>query len=334
MGIPGVYCSRISVSGKLVCGESVETARETGGTLRWKVCEAMGQHNVQEFDQHKSQLFMKAVLGDLRALAFMLENNLVESNVRRLGAEQEMFLVDADLRPAPLSLEVLQKANDDRLTTEIARFNLEANLTPRLLTRDCFSRMKDELNTLIAKTRGAANDLNADVSQPDANCSLQRIESRGYSSPRRPVLDSHQRIRRTPDYARQHHDGVVQYQFSDPLSNQRERIRFSLQCGAGHNGAGPGGRGKLTFTVRPAVVAGNKGRPIPAFNRCALRSGACSQPSGAGQLWRCVAQRFGNRALPRSDFSLSSDHDYATGRRPISSARARGRSPLIGATHA
>ena len=123
----------------------------------------MGQHNVQEFDQHKSQLFMKAVLGDLRALAFMLENNLVESNVRRLGAEQEMFLVDADLRPAPLSLEVLQKANDDRLTTEIARFNLEANLTPRMLTGDCFSRMKDELNTLIAKTRGAANDLNADV---------------------------------------------------------------------------------------------------------------------------------------------------------------------------
>ncbi len=86
----------------------------------------MGDHHVEEFDRHKSQLFMKAVLDDLRALAFMLENNLVESGIRRLGAEQEMFLVDSDLRPAPLSLEVLKKANDDRLTTEIARFNLEA----------------------------------------------------------------------------------------------------------------------------------------------------------------------------------------------------------------
>ena len=123
----------------------------------------MGDHNVEEFDRHKSQLFMKAVLDDLRALAFMLENSLVESGVRRLGAEQEMFLVDGDLRPAPLSLEVLKKADDDRLTTEIARFNLEANLTPRMLTGDCFTQMKDELNTLIAKTRGAANDLNADV---------------------------------------------------------------------------------------------------------------------------------------------------------------------------
>src|SRR5438094_2285548 len=123
----------------------------------------MGDHHVEEFDRHKSQLFMKAVLDDLRALAFMLENNLVESGIRRLGAEQEMFLVDSDLRPAPLSLEVLKKANDDRLTTEIARFNLEANLTPRMLTGDCFTQMKDELNTLIAKTRGAANDLNADV---------------------------------------------------------------------------------------------------------------------------------------------------------------------------
>src|SRR5437762_8621446 len=123
----------------------------------------MGDHHVEEFDRHKSQLFMKAVLDDLRALAFMLENSLVESGVRRLGAEQEMFLVDGDLRPAPLSLEVLKKADDDRLTTEIARFNLEANLTPRMLTGDCFTQMKDELNTLIAKTRGAANDLNADV---------------------------------------------------------------------------------------------------------------------------------------------------------------------------
>ena len=48
----------------------------------------------------------------------------------RVGAEQEMFLIDRYLRPAPVSLSVLEHANDQRLTTEIARFNLEANLTP------------------------------------------------------------------------------------------------------------------------------------------------------------------------------------------------------------
>src|SRR6266446_1563809 len=106
----------------------------------------MGDHNVEEFDRHKSQLFMKAVLDDLRALAFMLENDLVEREVRRLGAEQEMFLVDADLRPAPLSLEVLKKASDDRLTTEIARFNLEANLTPRMRSEEHTSELQSPCN--------------------------------------------------------------------------------------------------------------------------------------------------------------------------------------------
>ncbi|HKE55206.1 MAG TPA: hypothetical protein VKB46_00835, partial [Pyrinomonadaceae bacterium] len=70
----------------------------------------MGQHNVaQQVDEKTAQSFMKALLEDLRALAFMLENGRVESGVTRIGAEQEMFLVDSDLRPAPLSLEVLQR---------------------------------------------------------------------------------------------------------------------------------------------------------------------------------------------------------------------------------
>src|SRR5260221_5658764 len=83
----------------------------------------MGEHNVEkEVDERKSQAFMKALLEDLRALAFMLEDGRVESGVRRIGAEQEMFLIDRDFRPAPLSVEVLKAANDARLTTEIARF--------------------------------------------------------------------------------------------------------------------------------------------------------------------------------------------------------------------
>ena len=55
----------------------------------------MGEHNVeQELDEQKLQTFMKALLDDLRALDYMLDNDLIESGVRRIGAEQEMFLVD------------------------------------------------------------------------------------------------------------------------------------------------------------------------------------------------------------------------------------------------
>ena len=52
----------------------------------------MGEHNVeQELDERKLHEFMQALLADLRALAFMLEHGCIESGVRRIGAEQEMF---------------------------------------------------------------------------------------------------------------------------------------------------------------------------------------------------------------------------------------------------
>lgn len=124
----------------------------------------MGEHKVaQQVDEKKSQAFMKALLEDLRALAFMLEEGRVESGVTRIGAEQEMFLIDRYLRPAPVSLEVLDRANDPRLTTEIARFNLEANLTPLELANNCFTRMEQELEELIDRARNAAATQDAEV---------------------------------------------------------------------------------------------------------------------------------------------------------------------------
>jgi CBS domain-containing protein/gamma-glutamyl:cysteine ligase YbdK (ATP-grasp superfamily) len=124
----------------------------------------MGDHNVeQEVDQQKAQAFMKAVLEDLRALAFMLEHDRVESGVVRIGAEQEMFLIDRELRPAPVAPEVLSQINDPRLTTEIARFNLEANLTPLLLTGSCLSEIEKELDEVISLARKGAEAFGADV---------------------------------------------------------------------------------------------------------------------------------------------------------------------------
>jgi CBS domain-containing protein len=124
----------------------------------------MGEHKVeQHVDEQKAQAFMKALLEDLRALAFMLEDGRIESGVQRIGAEQEMFLIDQYLRPAPFSLEVLKHTNDPRLTTEIARFNLEANLTPLELGDNCFSRMEQELAELIALARKGAATQGADV---------------------------------------------------------------------------------------------------------------------------------------------------------------------------
>jgi len=124
----------------------------------------MGEHTVTKaLDEQNLHAFMKSLLDDLRALDYMLDNDLIESGVHRIGAEQEMFLVDQKLRPAPVSAEVLKHAKDPRLTTEIARFNLEANLTPLLLNESCFSKMELELNEVLQLARESAKEFGADV---------------------------------------------------------------------------------------------------------------------------------------------------------------------------
>jgi len=124
----------------------------------------MGEHNVStERDSRQAQAFMRSLLTDVSALERMIEAGRIESGVRRIGAEQEMFLIDRAMRPAPVVIEVLKNANDHRLTTEIGKFNLEANLSPRLLAGHCMREMEDELSELIAIARRAARSCDADV---------------------------------------------------------------------------------------------------------------------------------------------------------------------------
>ena len=124
----------------------------------------MGHHQVAlDLEERKLQEFMRALLQDLRALEYMIENEKIETDVVRIGAEQEMFLVNQDLRPAPVAIEVLQAAGDERLTTEIAKFNLEANLTPLKLEANSLNLLETELSELLQTARQAARGVGADV---------------------------------------------------------------------------------------------------------------------------------------------------------------------------
>lgn len=114
-------------------------------------------------DESRMRQFTKAVLNDLQALEKMLDEGQMEENALRIGAEQEMFLVDSAMHPAPIILEVLEKARDERLTTEIGRFNIEANLTPLDFTGDCLKRLENELNEVVGIIKRAAGEFGADA---------------------------------------------------------------------------------------------------------------------------------------------------------------------------
>lgn len=124
----------------------------------------MGDKKVSiENDEKCVRQFTKAVLNDLQALEKMLDENLMEENVMRIGAEQEMFFVDSAMRPAPIVLNVLEQAKDSRLTTEIGRFNIEANLTPLDFSGNCLSKLEDELTNVISVVKKSAQTFGADT---------------------------------------------------------------------------------------------------------------------------------------------------------------------------
>jgi len=107
-------------------------------------------------DPESMRAFMRALLEDVRALENMLEGEWFETGVRRIGAEQEMFLVDRSLRPANRSLTLLEELPRDHFTTELGQFNLELNLTPLVFKTDCLSRMEKELDVRLEEVREVA----------------------------------------------------------------------------------------------------------------------------------------------------------------------------------
>ena len=124
----------------------------------------MGEQNIMEYaDEATRQEFMKSLLDEVRALEAMLEKGMVESGVSRIGAEQEMFLVNKAQQPALTALDVLKELDDERFTHELGLFNIEANLSVQEFNSDCLSRMEKEAQEIYAKAREAAHKCDSEI---------------------------------------------------------------------------------------------------------------------------------------------------------------------------
>ena len=124
----------------------------------------MGEQNIKEHaDESTRQAFMKSLLEEVRALEAMLDKGMVESGVTRIGAEQEMFLINKAKQPALTALEVLKELDDERFTHELGLFNIEANLSVQEFHSDCLSRMEAETQEVYAKAREAAAACDSEI---------------------------------------------------------------------------------------------------------------------------------------------------------------------------
>ncbi|MEO0727554.1 MAG: CBS domain-containing protein [Bacteroidota bacterium] len=126
----------------------------------------MGEQRVTLVRDEKSMHhFVRHLLRDVRAFEYMLNNDWFEDDIIRIGAEQEMCLVDIeDYTPATIGPEVLEKLSKYPWADgELARFNLETNMTPLELKGKCFSKMEAENTKHQRIIRKQARQMGAEV---------------------------------------------------------------------------------------------------------------------------------------------------------------------------
>jgi CBS domain-containing protein len=124
----------------------------------------MGEHRVHDTsDEERTRVFVGAMLDDIRALESMIEQDLIERDIQRVGVEQEMYIVDAEGCPLGISDRVIERIGDSRFSTELARFNLESNLDPRPIGGDFLRAMQRGLEDALERADRAARELDARI---------------------------------------------------------------------------------------------------------------------------------------------------------------------------
>lgn len=187
----------------------------------------MGAQDVDR-DQDAARLrsFTSQLLGDMHALSHMLAEGMVESGVHRIGAEQELFLVDAAGRPVPLALDVLNRIDDPHYTTELGLFNLEINLDPIPFGGDCLSRLERHLTASLAELRAVARQCGVELVLTGILPTLRKSDlaaSNMTPKPRYRALNTALSLLRGGDYE-------FQLKGADELSIRHDSVMLEAAC--------------------------------------------------------------------------------------------------------
>jgi len=107
--------------------------------------------------------FIRQLLNDVEAFEYMLENDWFEDDIQCIGAEQEMCLINEYYKPAHKAMDILNVFHPEWLTTELAQFNLELNLSPQVFEGKALSLMEGELRSCLDELEKVAHDLDTRI---------------------------------------------------------------------------------------------------------------------------------------------------------------------------
>jgi hypothetical protein len=201
--------------------------------------------------------FVRGLLDDLQALEHMLEHDWFETDIVRIGAEQEMCIVDSrTYKPAKINMDVIKRMKDyPWLDTELAQFNLETNMTPHEFKGDCLRLLENENLDYLKKIRQTVKKMGAsialtgilptlrksDLDLENLTPKLPGFDGRpGQPAHRRHLRTQPQRHRRTQPETRLAAARSLQHQLPGAPASGAQRFRLPLQHCADADGAGDG----------------------------------------------------------------------------------------------
>jgi len=124
----------------------------------------MGDFNVHKASSPEEiAKFTRYLLRDIQALEYMINEGWFDKGDIHIGAEQEFCLVDKNFKPNPVNLEVMNDAGMDNLSPELAKFNLETNVTPQKFHGKAISLMENQILSDLNKVRQVAAKHGADI---------------------------------------------------------------------------------------------------------------------------------------------------------------------------
>ena len=122
----------------------------------------MGLADAHEADSDEQRrAYLRALLRDVEALETMLADGVLESGVRRIGAEQEAAIIDPSGAPAPISETLLARLPKSNFTTELGRFNIEMNLEPLAFGGSALRDLEHQIHAHLAQVRAVAGEHDA-----------------------------------------------------------------------------------------------------------------------------------------------------------------------------
>ena len=155
------------------------------------------------FDEHDHDRMRSRLQQCLLALDALLSRPDFGVGPSTLGAELELFLIDDQGHPLLRNAEVRDRVADPRVTLEVARFNVEGNLTPVALAGTPFTAMREEMDEIMAAVVDAAQGLGGGAVAIGTLPTLSPEdlgESAVTDSPRYQALDRRLRVLRRQPY--------------------------------------------------------------------------------------------------------------------------------------